>query len=177
MSGAGADIHVIRDDGMHFRNLPWGRNGREHCQGHQSWIGRSSRALTSTAESDTGCARLIAGNVVSFIDHHGLAAPGGERNDFSRNLPDPHFYHFATDIAGTRLITDSLEGGACGASTWRPLPAAADAPVTEFTYLLNPRADWFKVAHVHPFLSPDRNGFFNSDESGVLQAYMVKLPY
>ncbi|HOF89547.1 MAG TPA: hypothetical protein PLZ36_15815, partial [Armatimonadota bacterium] len=28
VSGLGADIHVIRDDGMDFRNMPWGRDGR-----------------------------------------------------------------------------------------------------------------------------------------------------
>lgn len=31
----GADIHVVRDDGSRFRNLPWGRGGNEFCQGHQ----------------------------------------------------------------------------------------------------------------------------------------------
>ena len=35
VSGAGADIHVIRDDGANFRNMPWGRDGNEACQGHQ----------------------------------------------------------------------------------------------------------------------------------------------
>ncbi len=35
VGGAGADIHVIRDDGSNFRNLPWGRDGNEACQGHQ----------------------------------------------------------------------------------------------------------------------------------------------
>ncbi len=30
-------------------------------------------------------------------------------------------------------------------------------------------------ADIHPFLSPDgQSGFFNSDESGILQAYMVR---
>ena len=32
-----------------------------------------------------------------------------------------------------------------------------------------------KEAHIHPFLSPDgKLAFFNSDESGVLQADMVR---
>jgi hypothetical protein len=43
------------------------------------------------------------------------------------------------------------------------------------TFLLNPRSSWQKGAHIHPFLSPDgMMGFFNSDESGILQAYMVR---
>ncbi len=48
--GAGADIHVIRDDGTDFRNLPWGRDGNEFCQGHQCWRGRSEWAITSTGD-------------------------------------------------------------------------------------------------------------------------------
>jgi Tol biopolymer transport system component len=38
-----------------------------------------------------------------------------------------------------------------------------------------PKCSWAKGAHMHPFLSPDGSkGFFNSDESGILQAYMVQ---
>ncbi|NUQ64263.1 MAG: PD40 domain-containing protein, partial [Pirellulales bacterium] len=35
VGGEGADIHVVRDDGSNFRNMPWGRDGNEACQGHQ----------------------------------------------------------------------------------------------------------------------------------------------
>jgi Tol biopolymer transport system component len=32
-----------------------------------------------------------------------------------------------------------------------------------------------KGSHIHPFLSPDgRTAYFNSDESGTLQAYMIR---
>ena len=41
VGGTGADIHVIRDDGSDFRNMPWGRDGNESCQGHQCWRGRT----------------------------------------------------------------------------------------------------------------------------------------
>ncbi|HCK11012.1 MAG TPA: hypothetical protein DHW45_14130, partial [Candidatus Latescibacteria bacterium] len=38
-----------------------------------------------------------------------------------------------------------------------------------------PGSSWKKESHIHPFLSPSgHSGFFNSDESGVLQAYMVR---
>ncbi len=48
-------------------------------------------------------------------------------------------------------------------------------PVEDWTWLLNPRSTWRKESHIHPFLSPDgRAGFFNSDESGVHQCYMVR---
>lgn len=34
-SEGGCDIHVVRDDGSNWRDLPWGRDGRESCIGHQ----------------------------------------------------------------------------------------------------------------------------------------------
>ena len=55
------------------------------------------------------------------------------------------------------------------------LDADAEAPLHGWTFLLCPGSSWDKGAHIHPFLSPDgRTGFFNSDESGILQAYMVR---
>ena len=45
-----------------------------------------------------------------------------------------------------------------------------------FRYLLCPKSSCQKEAHIHPFLSPDGSmGFFNSDESGILQAYMIRI--
>ena len=176
VSGAGADIHLIRDDGMHFRNLPWGRDGQEFCQGHQCWIGDSHRALTSTHVEPTHECRLISGSAAPFIDHHGIATPSGTRNDLSRLCAYPQFYHFATDVAGNRLITDSGQRDRGGCLYLAEMPTEENAPIAAFTYLLNPHTSWRKGAHIHPFLSPDgKTGFFNSDESGVLQAYMVRL--
>jgi hypothetical protein len=175
VGGAGADIHVVRDDGSHFRNMPWGRDGNEHCQGHQCWRGRGERAITSTGTDQPEEAQLIEGAAAPYAGHVGIATPGGRRNDLSRNFPTPRFFHFATDIAGTRLITDYRFDDGPDALYVAELPDAEDEPVREFRYLLSPRCSWRKDNHVHPFLSPDgRTGFFNSDESGVLQAYMVR---
>ncbi len=91
----------------------------------------------------------------------------------TRSFASPHFHHFATDIAGRTFISD-----------WRfeerqaiylaHFPNDDEAPLEGFTYLCDPRSSWKKESHVHPFLSPDgSHGFFNSDESGTLQAYMV----
>lgn len=175
VGGLGADIHVIRDDGTNFRNMPWGRDGNEFCQGHQCWRGRSEWAITSTGTKQPPEAQLIEGQAAPPAEHLGLNTPGGLRNDLSRDFDSPHFYHFATDIAGERLITD------CGplsdqASLWtaRFGEPGADA-LTGWTYLLRPCSTCVKGAHIHPCLSPDgKVGFFNSDESGLLQAYMVR---
>ena len=173
--GEGADIHVVRDDGTDLRDLPWGRDGNEFCQGHQCWVGRSSWAITSTSTRDPKSCRLIAAQAVPHVGHRGINTPGGRRNDLSRTFPHPDFHHFATDIAGRRLISDAGPREQGGAIYLADLPSDETAPLENITFLLNPRSSWEKGTHIHPFLSPDGNiGFFNSDESGILQAYMVR---
>ena len=175
VGGDGADIHVIRDDGTKLRDLPWGRDGVEFCQGHQCWIGRSARALTSTSTREPKSCQLIEGRALPHVGHLGLNTPGGRRNDLSRKFSNPDFYHFATDIAGQRLITDAGPRDGGGAIYLAELPTDETGPLDNITFLLNPRSSWEKGSHIHPFLSPDGStGFFNSDESGTLQAYMVK---
>ena len=173
VTGVGADIHVVRDDGMSFRDMPWGRDGLEQCQGHQCWRGCSDWAITSTGSPDGF--RLIEGRAVAHVDHNGLKTPGAVRNDLSVRVPQPTFFHFATDRDGQRLITDSrLPDGRVPVLVARLGEAGRD-PLQDLTYLLDSRSKWLKDSHIHPFLSPDgRIGFFNSNESGVLQAYMIR---
>jgi len=177
VGGNGADIHVMRDDGTNFRNMPWGRDGNEFCQGHQCWRGRSTWAITSTGTQQPQEQQLIEGNAAPFADHIGIATPGGKRNDLSRSFPKPYFNHFGTDSEGQRLITDS---GAWpldrSCSIFIADLAGPGEEAAEFTYLMSPQSSCGKNTHIHPFLSPDgRFGFFNSDESGILQAYMIAL--
>ena len=176
VGGDGADIHVIHDDGTNFRNLPWGRDGNEFCQGHQCWIGRSQRALTSTSTRTPRSCRLIEARASEHSGHTGIETPKAQRNDLSRQIPHPDYYHFATDIEGKRLITDAGPRDGGGAIYLGEIPENETDPLVEMTYLLNPRSSWEKGSHIHPFLSPDgRTGFFNSDDGGLLQAYMVRL--
>lgn len=174
--GAGADIHVIADDGTDLRDLPWGRDNNEFCQGHQCWIGRSERALTSTTKRDPACAELIEGGAVPHQGHIGIATAGAHRNDLSRSHPRPDFYHFATDLAGRRLITDGGPRHGEGGDLWvAGIPVSDTGELSDWIWLASPGSSWSKGSHIHPFLSPDgQTGFFNSDESGVLQAYMIR---
>lgn len=172
--GNGADIHVIRDDGTDFRNLPWGRDGNEICQGHQCWRGRSSWAITGTHKKDVGQAQLIESPLAPSDGHTGLNTSGGHRNDLSRNFEHPGFSHFATDIEGDHFISDCRPFDQGGRIFFAELGEPGAEPIEEFHYLLNPRSLCDKQAHIHPFLSPDGSkGFFNSDESSILQAYMI----
>jgi len=173
--GEGADIHVLCDDGSNFRNLPWGRDGNEFCQGHQCWRGRSAWAVTSTSTRNPRQDQLIEGRAAPHAGHVGIKTPGGVRNDLSREFPNPHFYHFATDIAGKRLISDAAPLDQGGRIYLAEFGEPGREPLKNFRYLLNPRSSGRKEAHIHPFLAPDgAAGFFNSDESGILQAYMIR---
>lgn len=176
VSGDGADIHVVRDDGSQFRNLPWGRDGNEFCQGHQCWRGRSHHAITSTSVRPSGDCELIESPPTDFAGHVGLATPGGRRDVLSRHFPKPRFYHFATDDAGRRFISDARIADGAWLLYIGEFAGGAPEALVRWRYILDTgSAVNEKRNHPHPFLSPDgTTGFFNSDESGVLQAYMVR---
>ncbi len=168
----GGDIHVIRDDGTNFRDLPWGRDGVEFCQGHQCWRGRSEWAITSTYGINHS--QLIEGRPAPAAGHTGKATPGGIRNDLTRELEIPRFSHFACEAEGHRLISDAGPVDHGVLLKLADLGAPGQEPLRRMTFLLNTRSPWQKNSHIHPFLSPDgAAGFFNSDESGTLQAYLV----
>jgi hypothetical protein len=202
--GKGTDIHVIRDDGTNFRTMPWGRDGNEFCQGHQCWRGRSSWAITSTHTHQPPEGQLIEGRAVVDAGHVGLKTPGSLRNDLSRDFPPEYFYqhvpdiarpsnppqqspliiksyfyHFATDISGRKLITDAAPLDKGGRIFMADLGEEGKDPLRNFRFLLNPKCGPYqqspKGCHIHPFLSPDGTmAFFNSNESGISQAYMVR---
>jgi hypothetical protein len=172
VSGLGADIHVIRDDGQNLRDMPWGRDGEEQCMGHQAWRGRSNWAITSTAKGSEN--QLVESRAVTGVDHNGLKTPGGVRNNLTRNCDNPAFNHFATDIEGRRFISDHGPYDRRGPIVLADLGKPGEEALRNATHLLCPRSSMEKQAHVHPFLSPDGSkAFFNSDESGLLQAYMI----
>ncbi|MCY2987827.1 MAG: hypothetical protein NTY19_08195, partial [Planctomycetota bacterium] len=140
VGGDGADIHVIRDDGTDLRNLPWGRDGNEACQGHQCWRGRTNWAITSTGSRKPSEAQLIEGRAALHAGHVGIKTPAGVRNDISREFPNPHFYHFATDIAGKRLISDSGPLNEGAKIYLAELCEPGKDPLRNFRYLLCPKS-------------------------------------
>ena len=170
--GAGADIHLIRDDGTDFRSFPWGRDGNEFCQGHQCWRGTGTLAITSTSKREPRANELIESPEAPFAGHVGLATPGGRRNDLSREFPKPRFLHFATDRARKRFVSDAYTDEGRWLLYAAEFGEGPNAALGNWRFVLDTGSS--RRAHPHPFLSPDgAKAFFNSDESGVLQAYMV----
>ena len=105
------------------------------------------------------------------------STPGRRAQRPEPAFPTPHFYHFATDIAGEptdlRRRTARPEG--------QPLPGMnsatpGKAPAHESAYAALPQSD-LPQGGAHPSLPFARRPswrFFNSDESGSLQAYMIR---
>jgi len=175
---AGVDVHVIRDDGTNLRDLPWGLDGREFCTGHECWRGRSDWGITSvssvygSSQVEKGDYRLIESKAVAHQGHRGSQSWWAKRNELSAGFDQPRFNHFATDEKGDLLITDK------GADVYLAfLEEPASGPARAFVFLLcSGRLNRGRAVHdIHPFLSPDGAlGFFNSDESGIPQAYMIR---
>lgn len=172
VGGKGADIHLIRDDGADMRSFPWGRDGNEYCQGHQCWRGAGATAITSTHNARLQTRELVESPAAPFAGHVGLATPHTWRETLSRAVEKPKFCHFATEQAGQRLISDAYMDDHRWLLYFARLGFNEMGPNEEWQFVLDTGSS--QKAHPHPFLSPDgATGFFNSDESGVLQAYMV----
>jgi len=174
---AGADIHVIRDDGTDFRNFPCGRDGNERCHGHQCWRGRTTWAILGTGTRDPDARHLVECRPAPYVGHVGIETPGGVRNDLSRPAGFPRTAHFGVDIEGKRLVTDADPYDQGGRILLMDLGEPGVDParnVTPLAWTRGSSVHTSKDTHPHPFLSPDgRLAFFNSNESGVLQAYMI----
>lgn len=175
VSGGGVDIHVINDESGDILDMPWGRDGNEYCQGHQCWRGSTNWAITSTGTQSPEEEQLIESQPGKGAGHIGIASPGGIHNHLTRDYPlRPSFYHFSTDIAGRKLISDT-EITADGKIVLANLGEPGRDPLSDWSCLAVTHSALKSESHIHPFLSPDGNmAFFNSDESGILQAYMIR---
>lgn len=171
---AGADVHVIRDDGTRHRSMPWGRDGQESVVGHQCWRGESESAIGSVTRNHH---HLLESLPVPHTGHLGAATPGGERIDLGQGTDLKGFDHFGTDRSGRWLICDQGHSEMKSDLYFADLGEPGAETVPRWTYLLNAKSDVPKngsPVHPHPFLSPDgRRGFFNSDHTGRLEAYMI----
>lgn len=177
-TGCGLDIHLIKDDGTDWWSFPFGRDGVEHCQGHQCWRGQSDWGISSTLlfkTPSTANQELIEAKALPSMNHDGKMMKCGTRNTLSRKISPPHFLHFATDLTGAKIVSDyesennewHLYAGKLG----KPGKDAAD-----LRFILNLGSREVSPWHPHPFLSPDgRMAFFNSSASGKLDAYAIVL--
>ena len=181
--GYGTDIHVIRDDGTHFRDLPWGRDGHEFCQGHQCWRGTTGTAVSANCGPNGNHIVEARPMACEYNMHHrGRRLPGAEenRNILSRFIENPRFVHFGFDSTGEFFVSDWVDGD------WPDIDPLRDKLVlsrvgTERGAVIQPKdlcrtgtvfADY--ETHPHPALSPDhKTVIFNAGAPGKLPQAMA----
>jgi len=177
----GIDLHVIRDDGQNWRDIPIGRDGVEHVQGHQQFRGRMNTVLSSM--SMKGKNRILEAFPIPTDDktsHTGFKIPGGKYVDITRNLEHAAFVHFSPDLTGMHIVSDTrgVDAKTERATAGLVIGTLSEGPNPELTVLplLDTHSSFGNTqpSHPHPFFSPDGSMvFFNSDESGRPQVYMV----
>lgn len=181
VGGDGADLHVIRDDGTNWRDVPIGRDGVEWVQGHQQWRGRMNSVL-SAMSIPKGKKRILEGFPIPTdkqTSHRGSRIPGARSNDVTREIAAPEFWHFSVDASGLRIVSDT--SGTDPATGRRRIHLVVGTltgganPLLKTRFLLDTRTSGKdQPAHPHPFFSPDTKAvFFNSDADGIPQVWMA----
>lgn len=177
VAGFDVDLHVIRDDGTNFRDLPLGRDDSETCSGHHCWWGDSDWIISTMSSRDNSVKTLRAALPAPHHGHIGSRTPDAQQFDMAKEFSEtPYFIHFGLDRQATRLVTDAGPFDQGGRLFTAELGQPGAGGLTNWRYLLNPGAAFESNSHIHPFLSPDgKTVFFNSDESGTLQAYAIRI--
>jgi len=190
VSGREGDLHVIRDDGTNWRDVPVGRDSVQFIQGHEQWLGRTGYVLSAMrirAGERAGDRPIFLARPVPTDEktrHMGANIPGGKYVEITRNIVDPDIWHFSSDLTGKYLVSDTHR---TDKKTKKPLVrlvlgtlSRGGNPELKLVHLLNTGSSGRNPAHPHPFFSPDNwMVFFNSDIDGVVQIFMVsgyKLP-
>jgi len=186
----GVDIHVVRDDGANWRDLPFGRDGHESCIGHQIWRGLGTSAVTVTLQNEDTSYGWADGSAQGVVagwpapankndPHLGLRHPGARRLVLSEGCEKPRFCHLANDDNGLKFVFDTFpiyDGRYAGMHVYIGSAPDEETPLT-FRYILNSGVTFNGNKghmHAHPIISPDSSRlFFNSDITGKPQAYMV----
>ncbi len=184
----GVDLHMLRDDGTHWQDLPFGRDGIESCIGHQVWRGTEGEVasvMLQNRDNSYGWADGTQQHVVSGFPmsadpkapHCGRLGRNAQRRELSRPESSPRLCHLAVDRSGLRFVFDTFpvwSGERSGMAIYLGEGTDFDAPLT-FRYLLNSGVLIQGGNHAHPILPPDGDAvFFASDYFGSRQAYMIK---
>lgn len=186
VTGREGDLHVIRDDGTNWRDIPVGRDSVQFIQGHEQWLGRTGKVLSAMSirqGPQKGRRPIFLASPVPTgpeSGHLGVNTPGGDYVDITRSMENPDFWHFSSDLSGKYLASD----------TWvkdegmeRPevrlvagTLSEGDRPELRVRHLIHTGSSGRNPAHPHPFFSPDNSMIlFNSDidGQGQVQVFMV----
>jgi hypothetical protein len=185
ISDDSCDLHVIRDDGANWRDIPIGHDGIILQHGHQQWRGRTGTVLTSVTNRANKRIGMFEGWPIATdksSSHLGSGIPGGRSNDLCRNAEHTSFDHFSVDLSGMHVVARNdrrFKGD--DLTIYIGTISSGEYGYLEVQYLLNTKTDsskrgWFRGQsdRPRPFFSPDASmAFFHSNLDGLSQIYMV----
>lgn len=185
-SGAGADLHVVRDDGTHWRDVPVGRDGTAFCTGHQQWRGTMPSVISSmSVRGNIHRHRLHEAMPIATEEatsHKGSTIPGTTRNDLTRTAPETNFSHFCMDASGMHLAArhDRCRGNA-DVKVYIATCSPGENAVLSVQYLLN--TGWRDLVKgwdrgqsnkPRPIISPDAAVvLFHTDRDGKSEIFLA----
>jgi hypothetical protein len=182
LTGAGgADLHVVRDDGSGWRDVPVGRDGVETIQGKQAWRGRLPSVLCSMnlPQGRKGIREGFPIATTGSGGHQGSRIPGGRSRAIEADCGPLPVWHFGVDDAGRHLVIDTKDVDRTTKRLQSELLVGtlsdSGQPALKVRRLLDTGASGRdQPMHPHPFFSPDATkAFFNSDVDGQPQVWMV----
>jgi Tol biopolymer transport system component len=151
----GATFYLIDYEGQNVRRLSIGKPHSAPIQGHQSWIGKSRRILSTLSGN------VEAGNLVTIGEGDAAPTVVARGLDFSHPNASHDGRWFVSDVRPNgEIVVGSLKTG-------------------RYRLLCQSESSFGRpqYTHPHPFFSPDnRYVIFNSDRSGLGQIYMVEVP-
>ena len=178
VGGDGADLHVIRDDGTNWRDIPIGRDGTVFHTGHEQWRGRMKTVISSVSDRSIGRHRLFESWPIATDDstsHQGSRIPGARNNDLTRNAEQTNFDHFSMDLSGMHLVArNARQRKGEHLRLFIASFSREENSVLKVRYLLTPRTVTHNWNKPRPFFSPDvRMVFFHSDLDGPSHVFMA----
>lgn len=151
----GATFYLVDYEGQNLRRLAIGKPYSAPIQGHQCWIGKTGRIL-STLSGD-----VEAGNLVTIGEGDEAPTVVARGLDFSHPNASHDGRWFVSDVRPYgEIVVGSLKTG-------------------RYKLLCQSESSFGRpqYTHPHPFFSPDnRYVLFNSDRAGLAQIYAVEVP-
>jgi len=181
----GADLHVIRDDGTNWRDVPIARDGVYTHTGHEQWRGRMQTVISSVTNLTTRKHDLYESWPIGTdktTSHKGSNIPGARNNKLTRNVEGTDFNHFSMDISGMHVVARQERQHKNDKLTiYIGTFSSGENAFLKVRYLLDTKyvklgggRERGQADKPRPFFSPNaRIVFFHSDVDGPSQIFMA----
>ena len=157
----GASLVVMDPDGSNVHQLKAGYSLLERVQGHQCWVGRENRIITTLHWRQSVDSPWIQDRIVTIAAGDEAYRVVGSGQNFT---------HIHTDPAGEYWVSDSNRTGDI---------FVGSLATGRYRLLCHSGASFGAAQETHPhpfFLGDGRTIGWNSDVSGVPQIYCARIP-